>query len=1701
MSLTEDGKYSVEDIALFNNEDTYTLENVKNQMKIQQMNFMIANTELHKLIYSDPYQYSDELKRIKNFSSPRQILSYGNSGINSRYNTLYNSEKEDKLFNTNFNRDTINGATISDILSYNEELEYDPFEETDGGGIITDKGNRYIMIKNGEWTPENEEQYIYDMAYMKRVLGLKFSPVELERWRKGNPKEQSNYTPKKPIVAGNKNMGRSYNEIVLDKFALFPISFRMIHELNPNANMLKLYQKMIEDEVDYVVYKSGRKVGAENVYQLYNRNGSFNEAPLISEEEKKNPLGKQTVLTLPLSIFAIQTEVPTKENNEVTQGSQPTKLATMDYMEAGVPIDFMPEETDFEKRFNEWTKLLDKSSYNNGDNLYNELKNNQALLEARIENGLKKLFKKLGIKKTGADSYTLDKPELTFELLKQELLKREVNDNIVAALNGYEDGKFVLEAIPSYQQIRNILYSVAHKSVVSPKIKGGQKVQVSSALLESVRGEAKEITDEKGNTKLVYQSDILDFYTDKDGKRTCEIMISRWFNSPLSDEELMNYFNNTEEGKEQLSALAGVAFRIPTQKQNSIEAFKIKKFLPQGFGDSVIVPSALVKKVGSDFDIDKLFIYLKSLYTDGKGNLKVIPFYGYGEQAKDKFRQLFNDILFVKKDVVISKIFSQENLRELFRDVSFGKTSEKQIEKWVPIFKQIFNEAIVDDALAANIVEEIFVDRFQSLGKKLDELTNEDLQKGLQEVFVEDMYRKSLDNAYISSFEKLVSHPLNFINLVKPNSAEQMQNLTSEIETLVGTQKPNYMDVSLMLDREFMSELRNDFVRGKYNIGIAATSQTGNAQAQRELLTIDASKLNLASEKDRIFLQDASIKFTNYNSVKGMPTLSKIQDDNSIPEDRNYISDVIGQVIDGFVDVNKDPWVMRLGITTNTAGTWLFLIRLGVPLRDVAFFMNQPIIRDFLQTLENNGYSYLFSSNVIEAIKEDYKTNINNVEFSTIPSEEELSEMMDKKELSPLDNSKQLFILDEFLKYAKMSEHLLIFTQATNFDTSTFNDPFLVFKKIMQIERARKTIFSDVDNFLDASFIGKLRESIDSFRDGIAEILLSDKKYNPNGESIRSVLESVLMPYVDKSDADFISVSKKAVLTLFDWAVQIDRNINTELSRVLLYKNGQDSVASKVMKLKKEAENPKHKLHNNYVLKTIQAEVTEKEGEPDNLYISAKGTKVYDQNQIIYGLREIKKLLPENQKDLYGGIVRLAVLQSGLSNSRISYTSLLPFEDFVEVYNQTLSKIDIMPNLSDFKDIKAFERSNWNDTDIVPYHKEKVIKTKKGRWFKPETTMVSKKLSDAMLSGEIPKTVNISTYSQEAKSDVITFVWSDMSISKTQKKDMIKRGDYSFMKKGMFKKVYGTNQKGMPAPVVYETSSKDKQTGEIRIYKNYVYKMINAWGDSMYAKEFYGKSNPLIPSSTSSYPSVINNEYEKVNVGEKEYIKGEKVITKGEVEDSKIVDILGTSAYLEGDEDFIFDSQEESLSLPEQIVTPIQREYTPEKITKENMPSNGIFVFGSNDRGIHGLGAAKTAMDEFGATRGQAVGKQGNAYAIRTKMHQNNKLTRYNELTEENKALMDKMTIEDLNKLRLDALANPNKKFYVTEIGTKLAGRTVEEIKDLFKRMNDKFGIPNNIILPEVFEVRGESLPLQTEENEINNILSQKENESKRCNQ
>jgi hypothetical protein len=121
------------------------------------------------------------------------------------------------------------------------------------------------------------------------------------------------------------------------------------------------------------------------------------------------------------------------------------------------------------------------------------------------------------------------------------------------------------------------------------------------------------------------------------------------------------------------------------------------------------------------------------------------------------------------------------------------------------------------------------------------------------------------------------------------------------------------------------------------------------------------------------------------------------------------------------------------------------------------------------------------------------------------------------------------------------------------------------------------------------------------------------------------------------------------------------------------------------------------------------------------------------------------------------------------------------------------------------------------------------------------------------------------------------------------------------------------------------------------------------------------------------------------------------------------------------------------------------REYTSERIIR--LEPNEIFVFGSNLAGAHGGGAARIALDCFGAVWGQGVGLQGQSYAIPTMQGG----------VETIKPYVD----EFINF----AKQHPELKFLVTRIGCGIAGFRDEEIAPLFTAAIEV----ENVILPKEF--------------------------------
>lgn len=109
-----------------------------------------------------------------------------------------------------------------------------------------------------------------------------------------------------------------------------------------------------------------------------------------------------------------------------------------------------------------------------------------------------------------------------------------------------------------------------------------------------------------------------------------------------------------------------------------------------------------------------------------------------------------------------------------------------------------------------------------------------------------------------------------------------------------------------------------------------------------------------------------------------------------------------------------------------------------------------------------------------------------------------------------------------------------------------------------------------------------------------------------------------------------------------------------------------------------------------------------------------------------------------------------------------------------------------------------------------------------------------------------------------------------------------------------------------------------------------------------------------------------------------------------------------------------------------------------------------VFVFGSNQAGRHGKGAALWALQHRGAIYGQGEGPQGNSYAIPTKDGMLRTLPR-----EDIGAAVDRFL--DFARSRRDLT------FQVTPIGCGLAGYKPEQIAGMFS------SVPPNVQLPHEF--------------------------------
>jgi predicted NAD-dependent protein-ADP-ribosyltransferase YbiA (DUF1768 family)/DNA polymerase III epsilon subunit-like protein len=1496
-------------------------EEVLDIINFLNLNYEINNIEYHKFMFGDPYQFKtekgklDETKRIKSFLSPRR-RTFNHPEFNNHLKRTYNSidgialqkgtpgHHEYKAYaNTaTFNNvDIVGGiATLPNIPDSIKEA-YTKVDETDAISWLMDNTHKEIALKEGQWGPEAEEFHQWQMAYTRQAF-LKKNLFKTEKLRdayKNSPLNERDAAlikkdiPKyklavrKPIVSGNK-ANKTEIDLVLDKTSQMPLYYHMVE----GTALENMYLKMFDQEIGYGIVVSGRKVGVETPHSIYNSDGKFNESPI------------ENIIEVPWSIYGTQVETMSEGEKTQTRGSQLTKIASMDLYNNGEPIGATPER---QKEIKE---------------VYEE---NMKFLNLMNENAYNTLLERLGVEDIDGDFVMPDGTAVSATLMA-EMLRRELSENAKDTIElDPETKQFLIpfEASPSYLQIKSILYSLVNNALISPSMNGAPHVQAPVTMFEKAtegrslvrqidgqwtkidKKQYEALTDEE-KKGVMLTDDTLKFYTPE--SPYCEVMLPNWFAKQLrkgklkdyTDDQLIEYLNNTPDGKKILS---GIGFRIPTQALSSVEVFRVKKFLPEYMGYTVIVPSEITTKAGSDFDIDKLNMYLKSIYVDENGDVKLVSYKGSEQATKDFYSKVWETTIqkeidkiekyddFRNKTIDVLKIIERASA-EGMSDLE-GLMTNDQIDFFN--YHYTLLQEMIDQSVEKNLSpSEYIINQQAELDKSKNELAIKKLNEQLKSDYVKKMYKKSLENEYYASLEKLLTLPENFNKLITPIDDAGLEKMSDELDDAKGYDEADVK--ARLINRNYMTTMRHAFITGKRWVGIAAVNITNLSLRQKAKVYLDPSKVALLSIKEKYFVKDLSIILPhNTIDVNGRKyvSLSGTMTENG----EQLISQRLSGYATAFVDIANKPFITKIIKSDVVVSTFMFLESIGAGNTGI-YFLNQPIIDKYLEYLDSKGSKNVMSIKDLDYIKSLFPTTeqqLENTDISVDGLLDNIKEYGKKQKFDQKKNAEQQLILDEFVKYKILADQLFAYTQATNYDTTRFSSSDTYLKKEWgTMNAANYNLISNVNDVLKNTFVGKLSQLLSDSYQALGAVMITE---NPK---IKAYTLSTLKRYATKKYmplSDYEKISNLIKNSFIDFVIQNNTTIREMIGPFLV-----DSQTSIVNKL----EQAKQKYPSNQLLQDFTPVPSDREQGAKTITLKANIKDAYSENLYTGMMRELRDSKNADLRELYNDIVNVSILQ-GTSQSAISIRNIIPVEDYSQKIAPIFQQLQADDELNSFENA-LFERNNFRNSDVfqeftptifVPFtNRDTGDYTKENYMFDPVTgedklihvfpnyaiegfgagrTLIklSEKYNSFQLASDFIKVPKVISDSKGKKFNVAT----GTEISKADYAHMLKKGDFSLYDAYYYKKVYTTlkDEFGNPIPL-YELNAK----GE----REYFYKLINVYGDGDRAVEMNTNfTRSVIDNGSLRIPYEMSDKQivSMINPGiEKEFVSlpTEEVITQ-----------------------------------------------------------------------------------------------------------------------------------------------------------------------------------------------------------------------------
>ena len=557
-----------------------------------------------------------------------------NTGVikDPKRKSIYLKDMQD-AWTKDYRNEGLSESEIADRIKKDSDA-YLNMEEADGAAFLTLDAYRVLRKLANKWSVEQENLYQdvvsrQDIEIDSRMVS-KFFPV----YKLHNYGSLMNA----PIATTS-----------MYKFAVAPIIPSIA---KPGSELYKLHQKMIESDIQMVTFKSGSKASnlvsksgeSDDIFAKLEDNEKLNRTDkYVEESSEKAPIKNNKIH---LRYLKDVTSVADKLKGSITVGTQSRVIVESQLYSMGELVNKNNKEIAIEYR--------------------NAVKNLTDVLE-------KELLNDIGFKINSDGQYVPNGKDSLSKLTAIVRSELDAKGSPIALQNLIDvtttgSLKIDFSIHPEAQVVEQILINRISKAISGQKTKGESDVQVPNTFYNGVWSSEFEQDLAVIKNELEIQKKLgtntLPFYRKgKDGTHLAKVAIP--FNGDflnllnLDDpnnsgeiigtrERLNELLKNEDWLKENAQKITITGPRIPTDDTNLVEAFEVWHFLDATAGNTAVVPTEIVAKAGSDFDVDKLFFSFPNINEDG-----TLPSSNSGSIAEQK---RFNQNELIRTSVAILKL-------------------------------------------------------------------------------------------------------------------------------------------------------------------------------------------------------------------------------------------------------------------------------------------------------------------------------------------------------------------------------------------------------------------------------------------------------------------------------------------------------------------------------------------------------------------------------------------------------------------------------------------------------------------------------------------------------------------------------------------------------------------------------------------------------------------------------------------------------------------------------------------------------------------------------------------------------------------------------------------------------------------------------------------------------------------------------------